>query len=354
MATASSRPSSADRAVRAPGRQPTLPLAVVLIAAACGDPTGTRQRVDPGPGPHFSVSPVPVEDIGRITALGFNNVTLPNSHTYWETCETWVMMRLDRPCVHRRQAIRAPADGEVLDLDPSADGFVVAQGPRGLVWTFGHVTPVPSLRRGSRVAAGQVIATMYYTHGFDFGVTNYGIRHRYISPERYPDQSLHGQHPIAQYPEPLRSQLLERMHPAGPAYGRLAWDSLGTASGMWVLEGHRGRYLDRTTDSLQLFLARYTERPETRLVHIGRRLPGLENAMLFLDPASPSWEQVTPTSGRVAVKLWHPGTDGRPNLTRPAGTALVELLSDRLLRFEWFNTHEPVTDFTAAARRYER
>ena len=49
--------------------------------SACGgggeSPTEPDGPTIPGPGPHFSVSPLPIETIGRITALGFNNNIFP-------------------------------------------------------------------------------------------------------------------------------------------------------------------------------------------------------------------------------------------------------------------------------------
>jgi hypothetical protein len=38
----------------------------------------------PPPGPRFSVLPVPVERIARITPIGYNNKIFPNPHTYRE------------------------------------------------------------------------------------------------------------------------------------------------------------------------------------------------------------------------------------------------------------------------------
>ncbi len=104
----------------------------------------------------------------------------------------------------------------VRDLDPAADGFVrfdVVQpdGSPGLTFHFGHVTPAAGLSRGTRITAGQVVATMFYPEGVDFGLTNNDVQHNWISPARYIEEYLHEQHPIEQYPEPLRSQLLERV-----------------------------------------------------------------------------------------------------------------------------------------------
>lgn len=328
---------------------------VVCAVLACGDdPTGAIRAVDPGPGPHFSVLPIPLEKIGRITALGFNNFTLPGDHTYWETCESWFVMRINRPCITGRLDLLAPANGEVVSVGENADGFISVQGPPGLVWTFGHVTPATGLRKGSRVIAGQIVARMFYGHGFDFGLTNYGIVHRHIVPEHFSDQFKHGQNPIAQFPDAMRTELLTRMNPAGPAYGRLAYDSLGTAAGTWVAEGNLRKYLINTDEPLLLWFGRWTERQETQVISIGGRWPGQDNNTLVTDVAAPEWEDITPATGKVAIKLWNLNASALANLSYPGGTVLMELLNARLLRLEFFNTHNAITDFTVAAKRYER
>jgi len=330
-------------------------VAVLHVLAACsGESTGVVKEVDPGPGSHFSVLPIPLEKIGRITALGFNNFTLPNAHTYWETCETWSVMRLNRPCSNAKLDLLAPVNGEVVSLDTNADGFLTVQGPVGVVWTFGHVTPAPGLTRGSRVTAGQVVARMFYFHGFDFGVTNFGIRHRHIVPERFSQQFNHGQNPIALYPDALRTELLTRMNAAGPAYGRLAYDSLGTTSGTWVAEGNLRKYIINVDEPLLLWFGRWTERPATQIMSTGLQWPGMENLTLVADLTAPRWEDITPRSGKVAIRLWNMNESATANFSRPGGTVLVEMLGERLSRMEHFNMHAPIADFTTAARRYER
>jgi hypothetical protein len=327
----------------------------LLAACADGDsPSEPEGLPDPGPGPHFGVVPVPIETLGRITALGFNNSILPTDHTYWETCESWLFMRLDRPCVREKQPLQSPGSGVVVQLDASVDGSLTIEGPPGLLWGFGHVTPAAGLAHGDSVREGEVVATMTYEHGFDFGVTNFGVQHDYIVPEHYSDQFKHGQHPIALFPPQIRSQLLAVMNPAGPDLGRLSYDSLGTASGTWVVEGTGPIYLTRDTDPLQLWFGRWTERQETRIVTFGTVWPGMENFLVASDDAAPAWEDITASSGAVAVKLWNLNAEARPNLDWPAGTLLLELIDDHSLRMEWFDSHEPVAGFTSAARLYER
>jgi hypothetical protein len=330
------------------------------LAAACGgsdrNPTDPSGLPTPPPGTNFSVTPVPIDAIARITPIGYNNNVFPTDHTYWLTCDIDVILQGARPCRRERLDLRAPAAGTVADANTSPDGFIRVEGPPGLIWTFGHVTPRPGLTRGTAVAAGQVVATMFYEHGFDFGLTNRGVSHSFITPARYPEQMLHGENPIAQYAEPTRSDLLARVNSLSDKLGRLSRDVPGTASGGWFLPGTPRSSEAMSPSSLPqvLWLGRYTEREETRILGIGATWPGMTNRILAVDPAAPSWEDVTPASGEVRLKLWALGFDATPNRASPAGTLIIQLPSATTLRIEWFNTHGDPPGFTGAARLYER
>lgn len=336
---------------------------IALLAFACGkDSTGPgddgSEYPDPGPGPHFSVVPVPITTLARITPLGYINKVMPTPHTYWLTCDFDILLRSDRPCHREKQQLRAPGSGVVWDLNPAADGFITIEGPPGLFWTFGHVTPAPGLARGNRVEAGQVIATMYYDHGFDFGLVNHGITHDYVSPERYHWGYLHGQHPIEQFPEPLRSQLtaLVQTTKTGTPLGSFDWDVPGTASGGWFSPNIPDvQSLNAQYDTAWLWLGKLPEKRTTRIVSAGYLRIGMGLNPLVADPSAPDWEDITPATGRIAIKLWNPKFDtAGPNFDWPGGTILIQLENESRLRFEYFPTHEPVGDFTPNARVYVR
>jgi hypothetical protein len=254
-----------------------------------------------------------------------------------------------------RLELRVPMDARVRDIDASADGFIVFEAFPGLTFHFGHVTPAPGLARGSQVTAGQIVATMYQLNGFDFGVVNYGIEHRYIVSSRYAEAYLHAEHPIAQFPGAVRTELLTRVNSlSATPLGRISFDVDGTASGGWFVEGSPTARLTFASEPYLLWLARYVERDETRIASFGETWPGMENWLLAVDPAGPDWETVTPASGVVAVHLWQIGRDARPDLERPGGTLLLQMLDGRRLRMEWFNTHELVAGFTAASKVFVR
>jgi hypothetical protein len=298
-----------------------------------------------------------VATVARITPIGFNNKVFPTAHTYWETCDTFGVLQGTRPCHLEHQQISAPGSGVVRSLAAMADGFISVEGPPGLIWTFGHVTPAAGLGVGSAITPGQVIATMFYDHGFDFGVINYAVEHTYIVPERYHDGPRHGQNPIAQFPDALKTDLLARVNSLADPLGRLSFDVAGTASAGWFIEGapKTNEPLEFGNEHMLLWLARYVERVETRIVSVGEPWAGWWWGFLAaVDPAAPDWEAITPASGAVALRLWTLGLDALPNTAQPAGTVLAQLTGPATLRVEWFDTHGPVTAFTGAARIYER
>jgi hypothetical protein len=322
-----------------------------------GGPIGCDDGIGPipPPGPHFTVSPIPLDSIARIHPLGHNNKILPIGHSYWDTCDVVVLFKGDE-CHPGRLPIRSPGHGRVRTIEAGPDGSVTIEGPPGFWAIIAHVTPAPGLREGDRVNAGEVIATMFLDHGFDFGVLNYGREpRRFLRQERYPDAYVYAEHPIEQYPEPLRSQLAERVHTFHDPLGRLSYDSAGTAQGNWFKEGTPvGVSLRFDYAHAQLFLGPLAEREETNLMIVGEMWSGMEDELSALDAAAPSWDEITPASGVMSLRLWRLNGDGLPTPNWPHGTALVEMVSATRLRLEWFDTHEPVSGFTPAARIYER
>jgi hypothetical protein len=80
---------------------------------------------------------------------------------------------------------------------------------------------------------------------------------------------------------------------------------------------------------------------------------GQLDRLIVIDPAAPSWDEITPSAGIVSMKAWAVDRDGAPQYSRPFGTVLLEVLADRRIRIEWFETQDDVTGFTAGSRIYE-
>jgi hypothetical protein len=301
------------------------------------------------------VTPIPLERVVRITPMGHNNNVIPTGHTYWDVCDLWSLLP-SGACERGRLPIRAPRDAVVFDVDARADGKLVLEGPPGLFMVFGHVTPRSGLQRGDTVAAGENVATMFYDHGFDFGVEHFGLApHPFVRPERTPLSYRHAQSPIAQYPEPIRSELTARVRTFADPLGRVAFDVAGTAAGNWFAEGTplEGAF-SPTHAPGHLFMGPLQERRELRILSVGRGWEGSWRGLTVIDPSAPDWDDITPSTGPVALRAWNLAPDATPDLDFPRGTWLLEMLDADRLRLESFDGHEAPAGFTAAARIYER
>jgi hypothetical protein len=131
----------------------------------------------------------------------------------------------------------------------------------------------------------------------------------------------------------------------------------GTASGAWFREGSPkdNTPLVAGEEWRLLWLGRFTELDETRILHVGEAWEGIHDVInLVVDKGSPAWEDINPSTGRIALKLWFMDRNAKANKSFLVGTVLLEMPSVNRLQIEWFPTHDPVEHFTAAARMYER
>lgn len=337
-------------------------IAIIVLSSAligCSDQNGgtSKQGTDtiPPPGPHFSHLPISLNLIARITPLGYNNKTFPVGHTYWQTCDIEYLLNSGQACQTGTFPIYAPRDGTVRSVAPD-DGHIIIEGPPGLIIKFDHVNPIPDLASSDAVQGGQHIGNMYQITNFDFGVINYGLQeHFFINPERYPESYLFVQNPIEQYPEPLRSQLLEYVQTFWDPSGYISSDIEGTASGNWFKEGAPNNHSAASPDyaHTHLYLGRLAEKEETRIIVVGDPWADMPNRMAVVDSDAPSWDELTLESTTV-VRLWGLSPDGDPELNFPHGTVLLEVLENNQLRIEWFDTHNTVLSFGENVRLYER
>ncbi len=318
-------------------------------------PSCNKEELPPS-GPQFTVSPVPIDKLARISQLGENGKVFPVSHTYWTICDDgFIILPSGNPCTRDRLPIRAPGRGEVVDVVHTQDGEVSFEAP-GLRWTFAHVTPEPGLSRGTVVEAGEVIATMTFDFSFDFGLINYAVNHEYIASYRYPEPGLHAQHPIEQFPEPIRSQLIEKLAGEPKQIGEFNSDIAGTASGGWIRDGAPEEVFVVGNEKHLLWTGKLSENPVSNIINIGERWPGQPEAHFtyVVDQQDPSWDEITPEKGAVQVRLWQVAKSGLPDGVRSLGSMLVQVLEREKLRIEWFDTHDTVPNFSGQSRMYGR
>lgn len=305
-------------------------------------------------GPVFTVSPVPVEALWRITPLGTNSKIFPIRHTYWDVCDP---ERVPAECPSEKLTLRAPGPGIVRNVDPAEDGRLQVTGPGGYAWGFGHVTPLVNVN--DSVVAGQPVAIMHYIHGFDFetmhvtDTVTVGI----ANPARLRAVPL-PVHPISLYPDSLRTALIRLVpnYESGDTLGRSYWDVPGTAMGAWFTAEAPDtvELFNPANAQYTLFLGRFSLRPSTRIAAIGKLWPAMQTPYLALESQAPDWETITPATGPVAIKAWAITQDGLRNLEFPQGTFLVEMTADDTLRLDWFASHEEPAGFTDSARVYVR
>jgi hypothetical protein len=167
---------------------------------------------------------------------------------------------------------------------------------------------------------------------------------------------LYTEYPIEQYPEPLRSHLVAKVHTFEADLSRLEFDVAGTAQGIWLKEGAPpgNQVFVVGNDEYPMFLGPLAERYDTRILTVGDQWPGMRDQLSAVDEADPSWDEITLADGVVSITLWRLDQDALPDTDQPHGSILIEMLDEERLRIEWFDTHEPVSAFTAAARIYTR
>ena len=314
---------------------------------------------------HFTVLPFGIDTIARIDPIGSNLKVIPVPHTYWHTCDNQTSFYpTGYPCYEPPMIIRSPGDGVIWRIEDYIDGVIKFKVNEGFSWRFHHVNIDPSWNEGDTVRAGDIIGTMYDPNGnnFDFGITNIYVDNTsfFARPERFEENPIYyAQHPIEQFVEPLKSQLISRLPGPTNTIGQVMFDMAGTALGAWFLEGAPldSEALTVTYEHTQLYLGRRTVNPSTRMIKT--RMPftnlvgGLED--LAVDTNATDWEDITPNSGIHQIRLYLGLQITRePDYNNPMGSLLIEMLDDERLEIEWFDNVTQPTEFTSESRIYVR
>lgn len=226
-------------------------LLILLLLTACGGGGGGyggAGNTDPygitatGPGV-LSASPLALETLVSGTPLGSLNPpghTTPTDHVYLHFVDAYGGQQQANDC--RARPVYAPGAGVVmfiLQTEAQGDTKLMVQMTKTFYWYLDHVLPLAGIQLGTRVTAGQQIAT---TTGrcpsIDLGVidteqTAPGL----LNLVRYGEQGSHAASPYRYFSEPLRAQLYAkvRLFEGVPADkdGRIGWGVAGSLAGDW-------------------------------------------------------------------------------------------------------------------------
>jgi hypothetical protein len=194
-------------------------LRAVLLVAACGggsggpvDPNGTAFGITAtGPGV-LAVSPIDTASVIWTTPLGSiapPGHVLPTDHVYISFVDAYSGNQQNNDCMTKRP-IYAAGSGVIeftIVTETRGDTKVSVQMTKTFHYYYDHVLLLPGFVVGTRVSAGQQIAT---TAGgcpsFDIGVwdleaTNGG----FVNPARYGASTLHATSPYKYFTAPLRA-----------------------------------------------------------------------------------------------------------------------------------------------------
>lgn len=299
----------------------------------------------------FRASPVDPAVLDFILPLGNLNPpghTLPTDHIYFYVGFT-------RP-ENRGVTVSAPGDGMVQRILRSGapDVKLFVRVNSAFTYYVDHVVLDADIREGTPLTAGQRLGTSGLgSFGVDLGVMNFSRTLQFITPARYPGDTLNADAPLKYYEEPLRSQLYAAVRRDGPDKdGRIDFDIAGRLSGNWFHESLSiaesalatgwPRHLAFVYDNVQ---------PAEPRVSIGGRLTLI--GVFGVNPSDPPFESVRPESGLVTYALRRGGQLGAP-LGAPVGTLLVQMLDASRIRVEAVPSVVPPTAFSSAAEIYVR
>lgn len=222
-------------------------LAILVVVYGCGGgPTGPSDNSASGlpSGPAvLSVSPIDPALVFATTPLGKlgpPDHTLPTDHVYISFVDPFGPNQLANDCSKR--AIFAAGSGVVyftLATEARGDTKVDVQMTRSFHYYYDHVLLLPGISMGSRVEAGQQIATTTgFCPSFDLGAYDLDVTLRgLVNPARYGDSTRHAVSPYRYFTDSLRSLYTSRSRvfegiPADPD-GRIDQGIAGRLIGDW-------------------------------------------------------------------------------------------------------------------------
>jgi hypothetical protein len=335
------------------GRFAIVGVFVTVAAAACGgggasSPAAPAEIERPFSFKASLVDPALVDFILPLGNLNPPGHTLPTDHIYF-------YVGFLRPEI-RGVPVFAPGDGVVQIILRSAapDVKLFVRVNSTFMYYVDHVVLDPAIREGASLTAGQLLGTSS-TGGFgvDLGVINAGLTHFFVTPARYPSDTLHADAPLKYYEEPLKSQLYAMVRRDGvDKDGRVDFDVAGRLQGNWF---HESLPVSESANSSgwtrHLAFVFDNVQPSRPRVSIGGTLS--MTGVFGIDGADPAFDSVTPDSGLVRYRLHRSGGLGFPEDPQILGTLLVQLIDATHLRVEAAAFGTPAA-FSSAAQTYIR
>lgn len=311
--------------------------------------------VGTGPGV-LSASPLDLNTLFAATPMGKlapPGHVLPTDHVYLSFVDPTGSV-LNQDCSPRN--VYAAGSGVVtfiLQTETAGDTKVMVQMTKTFYYYYDHVLLLPTIKVGSKVTAGEKIAT---TTGrcpsIDLGVYDLDVNPPgYLNPARYGELGAHPASPYKYFSEPLRTNYYSkvRVFEGVPIDkdGKLDWGIRGHLAGDWFHISQPTNTAASNPDGWPKTVSfAYDWYDHTPKISIGGTIASPR--VLTISKIDPDPAIVSTASGVVAYRDTPTGPQNR------AGWVLVQMLTDDRIKIEYFASESFPSAFTSAAQEYIR
>jgi hypothetical protein len=324
-------------------------LLLAFALTACHDNHNDPAPKTPSPNEPgiFTYSPIEKSKINYILSLGWiqpSGHTIPSDHIYF-----FFPHQSGDPVL----PVQAPGSGLIIKILEVPvlnirECKVWIKMNDNFTYYLDHIVPADSLKEGSTIKAGQIIATTGLGNSIDLGVTDYTVLLDFANPKRYNDEVIHCGKPLTYFADSLKTNLYSKVDREGiDKDGRIDIDVKGSLAGNWFLDGATF-YTDGPNGwNQELSFAYDIQHPTKILVSIGGTLGLTGKWGIASDAPLPS--AVSGASGKVAYKLLY-----TESLTQ-AGLLIVQMIDADHIKIEVFpNSLQADAEFDGNALHYAR
>ena len=308
-----------------------------------------------GPG-ILSASPLDLTTVVAATPLGKlapPGHVLPTDHVYLSFVDSTAPPS-SQDCTPRN--VYAAGGGVVnfvLQTEAAGDTKVMVQMTKTFFYYYDHVLLMPGVKVGSKVTAGEKIAT---TTGrcpsMDLGVYDLEVNPPgFLNPARYGELGAHPASPYKYFTESLRTSYYAKVNYRNTVPvdkdGRLDWGVKGRLSGDWFHTSLPANANASGPDGWPKSVSfAYDWVDQSPRISIGGTIASPMVLTISKEDLDP--RLVTPASGVQAYRDTPLGPQNR------LGWVLVQMLTDDRIKIEYFGGDQPPAAFTAAAQEYIR